>query len=264
MSRRYALKFGYDGKMFFGYARQPDVTTVEGEIVKALLATGIIKDVKGSELISASRTDKGVSARGNVLALNTDFRKDEILGALNAHLKDIWFYGIAEAQENFNPRHALGRWYRYLLFSHEIDNKDIERVASVFQGTHDFTSFSRPEGKNPVRTIDAIEVQRKGDFLYMDFRAKSFLWHMVRRIVSAIVQVVEQQITIDELIHALEGKGDYDFGLVEAESLILMDVLYDLDFEIQDNNLERVKNSLEESVYTLKRDLEIYGQLMDI
>ena len=59
--------------------KQPKLRTVEGEIIKALTNSKIITDEKNAELKVASRTDKVVSAVGNVVTLNTDFRKEEIL-----------------------------------------------------------------------------------------------------------------------------------------------------------------------------------------
>ena len=41
---RIALKFAYDGRNFHGYARQPQLKTVEGEIIKALIKHGFIED----------------------------------------------------------------------------------------------------------------------------------------------------------------------------------------------------------------------------
>ena len=135
---RYVLKFGYNGRGFSGYARQPGLRTVEGDIIQALNKSQIILDLDGARFQSASRTDKGVSARGNVISLNTEFRKEAILDALNAHLKYIRFYGLAEVDDGFNPRHASQRWYRYLLIDEEIDKEKIKEAAKIFVGEHDF------------------------------------------------------------------------------------------------------------------------------
>ncbi len=61
------LKFAYDGTKFYGYQRQPDKPTVEGEIISVLRDSGLDATIK-----SASRTDRGVSALGNVIYLADD------------------------------------------------------------------------------------------------------------------------------------------------------------------------------------------------
>ena len=66
---RLALKIAYDGTKYHGFARQPKVKTIEGAIIDALIEIGAIKDVKDAQLGVASRTDKGVNAWGNLIAL---------------------------------------------------------------------------------------------------------------------------------------------------------------------------------------------------
>jgi Pseudouridylate synthase len=43
--RRVALKIAYLGTDYYGFQRQPDLTTVEGEILSALEETGVVADV---------------------------------------------------------------------------------------------------------------------------------------------------------------------------------------------------------------------------
>ena len=79
---RIVIKFAYDGRKFHGYARQPNLKTVEGELVEALVKHNFLKDTKESVFRSASRTDKNVSALCNVVAFNTsNSEKKENTGA---------------------------------------------------------------------------------------------------------------------------------------------------------------------------------------
>jgi len=57
-----AVKFAYDGRKYFGFARQPNLKTIEGEILTVLIRNGLIDDVITSQFRYTSRTDKGVSA----------------------------------------------------------------------------------------------------------------------------------------------------------------------------------------------------------
>lgn len=228
---RVALKFGYDGSRFWGYQRQPDVRTVEGDIIKALTKTRIIRDVKQSNFRSASRTDRKVSALGNVLAFNTDFREKEILRALNSKLEDIYFWGIAEVEDDFVPRHANQRWYRYHLPGH-MDIDLLMEASALFKGEHDFKRFCRKSERSTVRTIDSISVKKGRFFIYFDIKAQSFLWNMVRRIASAAVKYADGEIPKKALKDALAGRGK-DLGLVPAQPLFLMDVIYDFKFRVE-------------------------------
>ncbi|MEE9224408.1 MAG: tRNA pseudouridine(38-40) synthase TruA, partial [Thermoplasmata archaeon] len=171
---RVALKFGYDGSRFWGYQRQPDVRTVEGDIIAAMKKTQMILGVEENHFRGSSRTDRGASAIGNVVALNTDFKKGEMLKALNSNLRDIYFWGIAEVDETFNPRHARQRWYRYHL-DRDLDLDMLKEASGIFIGEHDFKSFCKKEDKSTVRTVDSIALTKREDFTYFDINAESFL-----------------------------------------------------------------------------------------
>ena len=80
---RLAVKFAYDGRKFFGYARQRKLKTIEGELIKALVKYSFIDDTKESFFRYASRTDKDVSALCNVVAFNTDTSKKHLLKTMS-------------------------------------------------------------------------------------------------------------------------------------------------------------------------------------
>ncbi len=218
---RVALRFGYDGRRFHGYARQPNVKTVEGEILRALDRI----DARHIRFRSASRTDKGVSAISNVVAFDTNFRPEELPKALNANTEHIFFHGWSEVDMEFDPRRAKMRWYRYHLFGeHDIDA--MKEVAKLFIGKHDFSGFARMEdGKNPVRSIESIEFHEDSGLYVLDIRAQSFLWQMVRRLVGAMFSVEMGERSVEDVKRALSGEKVI-FRIAEPEPLFLMSVDY--------------------------------------
>jgi len=211
------LKFAYDGTMFYGYQRQKDVPTVEGEILKALNSMGI-KNLK-----SASRTDRGVSALGNVIWIKTDMDGKEIIGRLNANLKHIYFHSFANV--DINPRYARMRWYRYHLIDMGQDLDRLKEAAAIFQGEHDFRNFTRAR-KNTIIKIDKIEVKRGEKIIKIDFYARNYLWNLIRRIVAAMNAYSFGRNFGEEVF-----KIRRNFGIAPPEPLILMDVEYDFQFE---------------------------------
>ncbi len=219
---RVALRFAYDGRGFHGYARQPNVRTVEGEILGALDRI----NARHIRFSSSSRTDRGVSALGNVIAFDTNFRPKELPSALNANLDDIYFTGYSEVPLDFNPRHASQRWYRYhLAGEHDLDT--LRKSAALFVGKHDFSGFSRSEkDRNPVRDISDISVEKDGEWTFVDFRARSFLWQMVRRIVGAMLSFEEGKIDEKDIIAAFGGAW-LQPRIAAPEPLFLMNVSYE-------------------------------------
>jgi len=246
---RVAVKFAYDGREFHGFARQPHIKTIEGKIIKALIEHGFIGDTKESCFRSASRTDKGVSALCNVIAFNTDASKKHILQKLSNEFTDVVVYGIKDVESDFNPRYAKLRWYRYYLNRDDIDLERAMSTAAAFTGEHDFSNFARLEPfKDPARNIDNIVFTEVGNFLVIDFYAQTFLWHQIRRIISAIIKVEKGKIEKKDIIYALENPDKkVDFCLTPAEPLILKDIVYDFEFEYDEKSLDRL-NKLEDSI----------------
>jgi len=240
---RIAIKFAYDGKFFHGFARQPDLKTVEGDLINALVKQNIIKDLNESFFRIGSRTDKGVSALGNVVAFNTNFFKKDIIKNLSDELENILIYGYAEVDSDFNPRYAKYRHYRYFLKNDGFDFEKLIDAANVFTGKHNFSNFARVESfKDPVRTIDNIVFSEENNIIIIDFFAQTFLWHQIRRIVSSLEKIGMGKIEKDQIINALNNpKEKFDFGLAPAEPLILQDVIYDFQFEKDINLFNKLK-----------------------
>jgi tRNA pseudouridine38-40 synthase len=224
---RVALKIAYDGRAFYGHQRQPDARTVEGECLAALRAARILSDPGKAFFRSASRTDRGVSAIGNVIAFDAALRPEAVLGAFNGKARDVWAWAFAAVPESFHPRHAEERWYRYHLLDPPLADR-LQAAAKLFEGEHDFRWFTSdpPAGPFSVRGVDVNEVARGTT---IDVRAGSFRRGMVRRIVAAMLAHAEGEITLDEIAEALRGTR-YDFGMVPAEPLVLMDVRYGFGF----------------------------------
>ena len=240
---RIALKFAYNGHNFHGYARQPGLKTVEGDVIKTLIKHGFIEDAQESCFRSASRTDKGVSALGNVISFNTDKPIDNILKQINTKTEEILFYGIKEVEPDFYPRYAKQRIYRYYLKNNNFDMEKIISVASLFTGTHNFSNFARVEdGKNPVRTIDNIVVGENKQFFTIDFYAQTFLWYQIRRIVSAIEKYTISKISLNDIINGLKNaKEKNDFGVSKPDFLFLKDIIYNFKFIVYNEYFKRIK-----------------------
>jgi tRNA pseudouridine38-40 synthase len=230
---RVALKFAYDGKHFSGYARQPGQQTIEQELLDLLIERRIIASANASCFRTASRTDRGVSALGNVCAFETSCSKEKILSQLTKDLSDILIYGVQSVEPGFYPRHAKRREYRYYLKRNDLDFNAVLSAAGLFTGEHNFHNFARVEPlKNPIRTVDTIIVIEKQDFLVLDFYAQTFLWNQIRRIVSALEKRGKGVLSNEQIHAALEyPEKKVDFQMAASEPLILKDVVYDFPFE---------------------------------
>lgn len=229
---RAAVRIAYDGREFMGSQRQPIVRTVEGEVISALRDIKAIDDPERSRFKVASRTDRGVSALGNVIAFDTDFQRGKLLQALNAAADKVYYLALAEVASSFTPRRATARWYRYFLPAEGLDEARLRSCALSFEGKHDFRRFCKPDGKSTTKRIDRIGVFPIDQFFIIDIHAREFLRNMVRRMVAAMAAVASKASELTEVEDVLSGR-DKSFGLATPENLWLMEIQYPFEFELQ-------------------------------
>lgn len=221
---KWAIKVAYDGTNFYGSQIQKDRRTVEGEVRRALKKCGFF----GSELFFASRTDRYASALANVFSYSG---RKPILGQLNDLLpEDVVAWGYCEVPQEFNPRFAVEKHYRYFLPLKNNDPEKMRRAITYFQGERSFHNFSADREKHPVLIIDRISMGEKGGTIILDFYAMNFLWMMIRKIVTAVSKVSSGEWNFTMLKQLLEPGFDFGLEPAPAEGLLLVDIDYGFGF----------------------------------
>jgi tRNA pseudouridine38-40 synthase len=223
---RWLVRFGYDGLLFRGWARQPGSRTVEGELLQGIVRHGITSSAPRAHLEVASRTDRGVSALGNVLALSTTHPGPILLRALNGISPELFFTAATPLPEGFRVRSAVRRVYRYFEPAKGRELSRWQTTARLFAGTIDVRSFGRglSSGTPVWRTVESVRVERRDDLFLVEVRAPSFVWGMVRKIVGALRAVDRGQLTTARLEAALGGRERLTLPLAEPERLLLWEV----------------------------------------
>ena len=260
--RKVALKLAYDGKKFFGFQRQPERTTVEGALIDALSNIGAIRSAEAGSLRSSSRTDRGVSAIGNIVSFRTAFSLRSLCSAVNSELCDAWAYAAVEVPDDFNPRWAKQRWYRYHLPNQGQDVSVMRELSREFEGTHDFSHYSRKDHRDPVRTIDSIDISCSERMVMMDFRAESFLWNMVRRIVWAL-DAASKGLVEPRLVRPDAGHRLRQSGLAPPDGLVLMDVDCGVDFAVDAKAAKAISSRMQASLVETSMKHEFSMRLLD-
>ncbi len=240
----YRLDFAYDGTGFHGYARQPQVRTVQGE-----LETALFKLTGEVETAVAGRTDTGVHAMAQVVSFETDDELDteKIVRSLNRQLApEIAVASLAVAPDGFSARFsASGRAYTYLVLNRPTPNPflastswhydtplDLElmnRGMSHLLGEHDFQAFCRKAGdRSTVRRLDFAQWSHRGDgLLALAVAASSFCHQMVRSLVALSVEIGRGRVDPDEVPAILESRDRQRAkGAAPAHGLTLVGVRY--------------------------------------
>lgn len=205
--RRVAAVIEYDGTEYAGWQSQAQAASIQDAVQTAL------SFVAGQPItaICAGRTDRGVHAVGQVVHFDTDALRTPRAWVLGANTKlspSIALQWAGEVTSGFHARHqAIRRIYRYAILNRSarsalqrtraawihrpLDAAAMHSAAQVLIGEHDFSAFRSIEcqSKTPIRRVDAIEVIRDGDYLWLQITANAYLHHMVRNIVGTLLDV---------------------------------------------------------------------------
>ncbi|HET6569939.1 MAG TPA: tRNA pseudouridine(38-40) synthase TruA [Solirubrobacterales bacterium] len=239
------LDIEYDGSGFRGWAAQPGLRTVQGE-VEAALATVLREPVT---LTVAGRTDTGVHALGQVASFEMD---GELPGDLARRLNgvgpdDAAVTAVAAVDDSFDARRsARSRSYLYrvlarstpspfarsraLWWPHRIDLEPLEACAAALPGTHDFTAFT-PTQTDHVRferDILSASWRRDGDLLSFRITADAFMRNMVRVLVGTMLEVGGGRRSLSSFKQLLTGAPrDAAGDTAPPHGLYLESVAYD-------------------------------------
>ena len=241
------IDLAYDGAPFRGFARQPDVRTVQGELEEALSKLWS-QDVS---LFVAGRTDAGVHALGQVASVPDapdDLDPVKVRDALNAMLTPhIAIAACTPVADDFHARFsARSRTYIYGILQRDVpdpflaattwfhpeplDVDAMNEAAGHLVGPHDFRSFGRlPDPEAPAeRVLYELRCRRQGPLIRVRARANAFLQQMVRSLVGTLVSVGEGRRGPEEMTGVMEAKDRAAAGPVApAHGLCLVSVEYD-------------------------------------
>ena len=241
----YQVTIAYDGTDFYGYQRQKNHRSVQGEIENALKSLGWMERT----ITSSGRTDTGVHAVGQVISFELTWKHSEekLMSAINSSLpRDISAREVKTAPTGYHPRFsAKERQYLYqIVFTPnrnpildryfwriwpKLDEELLKEGAEKLIGRHDFSSFGRPskKGGSTTRTVSSSKWQFfEDEKAFFRIRAESFLYHMVRRTVFLLVQVGQGKLTAIDLEKNLNGKRELPAGIAPAHGLFLEKVIY--------------------------------------
>lgn len=265
---RLRLDVAYDGAGFSGWARQPSLRTVQGE-----LEAGLARIVRGSppRVTVAGRTDAGVHARGQVVHVDIarerwesmPGRSDRLPGpALQARLegvlpRDVVVRRVEIAPAGFDARFsALDRRYTYRVADQSalrdplrrgwvlwnrrpLDVAAMDRAVRPLVGLRDFASYCKPRpGATTIRELLVMRWERPesgpdAGLAVAHVRADAFCHNMVRALVGAAIAVGEGRRPESYPAELLAERSRTNAAaVVPGHALVLEEVTYPPDADL--------------------------------
>lgn len=204
---RLALGISYNGQAYQGWQSQLSGQTVQDKL-EAALGKFTVQRVS---TLCAGRTDAGVHGLMQVVHFDTPLTRTPsswVRGTNSFLPQDIAVEWAQAVPDEFHCRaSALSRRYAYILLESPIrpsvdagrvgwafrplDMEAIQQAAVHLLGEHDFTSFraSACQALSPVKTLQRIDISRRGAYWRFEFEANAFLHHMIRNIMGCLIAV---------------------------------------------------------------------------
>ena len=203
---RYQILIEYVGTGFIGWQSQPKGKSVQKTIEKSL--EKILKEK--ISVVGQGRLDAGVHAISQSAHFDTKIKIlniNRFLNRLNFLLNKsmISILKIKKRNKNFHSRYsAKARIYQYIILNREsvptinknrvwhirkkINLENIKRGAKFLVGKKDFSTFraSSCSAKSPIRTLEKVNILKKKNQIFIEFRSRSFLQTQVRSMVGCL------------------------------------------------------------------------------
>lgn len=243
---RYLITFSYDGSKYFGYQKQPDKISIQGELERVLTQINSNNEV----LVSASgRTDSGVHALNQKahFDLNLNIPVEKLKNSMNKMLPEsIYIKSVENVSVDFHARFDVKKKkYTYKInvgeynpldanyiyqYNNALDIDKMNRAISYFIGEHDFTSYTKDatEKESCIRTIYDAYIEKNNDIISITFEGNGFLRYMVRNMVGSLIEVGSNKRIPEEIEKILNSKDRKTAGITApSNGLYLIDVYYE-------------------------------------
>lgn len=240
---RYCFKISYNGSKFFGWAIQPNLKTVQGDLQSILFNLYNKKIV----VFGSGRTDAGVHAIEQIFHFDAPnyISITGIISKLNNNNKGLWnVFGGKKISNSFHARFSSkNKTYVYKIkitkkinpliydffwqISDNLSLKKLRQIANLLKGEHNFLSFTTESKENTKRTINYIKISKCKNEILIKINGDGFLRNMVRMIVGCMVNFASNKISLKDCQDLLENPAKGKAILkAPASGLYLLKVKY--------------------------------------
>ncbi|MEE6503284.1 hypothetical protein FKM82_004790 [Ascaphus truei] len=223
-TRKFAILMAYCGRGYHGMQinhGRPDLPTIESTLISALVQAQCVPEIYSTErkwlqFQRCARTDKGVSALGQLVSVRLQTPCTNLVEKINSYLPpEVRILGVKRVTRGFNSKTLCnGRSYSYMVptfalsrcapstpdSSFRLPQEDfhhLNRLLSFYEGTHNFHNFtSQKAAEDPSAWRHMLHVSccqpfvRHGiEFASILVTGQSFMLYQIRKMVGLIIAV---------------------------------------------------------------------------
>ncbi|XP_033113411.1 tRNA pseudouridine synthase A-like isoform X2 [Anneissia japonica] len=256
MKRKVAILLSYSGVGYKGMQINKGFKTIEDELFKAMTKAEAVTESMAEHIGKMSfqrcaRTDKGVSAAGQVVSMKM-YLLNDVVDRINQHLPaQIRVMDIVRTMGIFSSwRDCDERTYIYVLPTYAfsaadditIDTyrfkdetiKEVNRLLQYYHGSknfHNFTSgkkFKDPSAYRFIKDFTCSEpfMQDGMEFTTLRVRGQSFMLHQIRKMVGLVLAVIRGLAEESVMKKVFEG-DKLDIPKAPGLGLVLESVHYE-------------------------------------
>lgn len=247
--RRVLLKFLYFGWDYQGLAVQEDTNqTIEHHLFHALTKSCLIQSRETANYHRCGRTDKGVSAYGQVISitlrskyapedqskcdLTCEMPYCKILNRLlPKEIRIVAWMPIPDDMKEFSARFdCKQRKYKYYFPRSNLNILSMQETCKRIIGAHDFrhlckmdvgngvTEFIRNVHNASIEPVDTKDCDNPTSMYALVIEGNAFLWHQIRCIMAVLLligQGLETPDVVDQLldVNSHPRKPQYNMAL---------------------------------------------------
>lgn len=239
------LSIAYDGTPYFGWQKTNAGPSVEGTLQKVLEKV-LQHPVK---LQAASRTDRGVHAKGQVVNFFTGKSIPSLLSLNRLLPPTLKILHMKEMPPSFHPSlDVQGKLYVYAIcfhhfqspfnrhyswhFPYPLDIEEMKKGATFLIGRHDFSTFcnvhSNQRYSHKERRIDSIEFKFPEEKrLHIEIKGNHFLYKMVRNLAGILAYVGCGKVQATQIPELLKTKAKPKISFTApANGLTLQEIYF--------------------------------------
>ncbi|XP_053575865.1 pseudouridylate synthase 1 homolog [Bombina bombina] len=228
--KKFAILMAYCGLGYYGMQMnrsRPDLPTIESTLMSALVEAHCVPEMIEKRQLRfqrCARTDKGVSALGQVVSLRLLTSCTNPVEKINSSLPpEIRIIDIKRVTKGFSSKNMCdGRSYSYMVPTFALskyapsipdsrfrlprdDFHQVNSFLSFYKGTHNFHNFTTktssddPSAWRHIFDISCSEpfVHHGIEFAYINVTGHSFMLYQIRKMVGLIIAVTKGVVTSD-------------------------------------------------------------------